>query len=370
VVNSTVQAKGANVTFVTPFSKKSITLMPGTDIIADPPVAESAALIDFAAVDARAMRSDKAGEIVPLLSSKPVDAGTVFGGPVPFPSVVNNTPSLDRISLLATRSAIFEDAGSEGDQIRSQNSHNGILSDRVGNERFRTARFGSNSTGFETSSAPSRDEERYLTSEINAFVWTDEALDDAGLTILSSSDKERVTAGGAETASLKTGQVLFAAAKDTTVETPFATVEISAGSVALVLANKNSLGVYDLHDSKKGSVRILHNNGELHLSPGRCAVITNDKSRSLHDTNPIEAIGYRNLHERSLKDNLKMYDAEFAPSHALNAVRPLKTLMASRNPKAKVLKGKLMKTTAVLWHMNAGQEYQLYLKPRTTALLP
>lgn len=437
---NTINAKGANVTFSSAFSRKGIQLISGVDILADPPVTSSPVLVTYARETSPIQLSSVSPSTETWLGTAGTRWNTGFGTSGTTEPLTANLSSysignsLERNSLLSSNSALI------------------------------------NSTSVGTASESSDDKQSFTTDVINAYVWTDEDLGIEGLSVLSrrqsdnlkvqgnqkqnfgdsltsespnasdsdsdatatdkrtadhpknSSDSdsnvtvaETRTAGhqnnssdspsdatvaetrtadhpttstnklhgavsssdsavktdGAEIASLRSGNVLFAPTKDTKVETPFGTVEINANSIALIIVNNSSLGVYDLHDSKKGSVSIRHGKRKVALSPGRCSVVTHNTTRSLHDVNPLEAIGYRAVSEHSINAGLKMYHAEFATAHAFSAVKPLKTLLSARNPKAKNMATRLMKTTAVLWQLSSGaNDFQLYPKPRTTAFLP
>jgi uncharacterized protein YkwD len=334
---NTATAKAANLTFVTPYSKKGVTLISGVDIIADPPVIESAASIETQV---------SGGSQSTLTAAHSTASYTTAALSNQFVTGTSSTP-------LANAGTTYGDA-----LITNTNARTTTANAYTANTNVPTA--GETASAGESNAASTNG---FIANEINALVWTDDDLDIEGLTLLSGNEKSE-----SESATLGKGHVLFAPKKDTSIKTPFGTVEIGANSIALVLASKNSLGVYNLHDSKKGSIKIKHNANNIALCPGRCAIFTTNASRSLHDVNPIEAIGYRNLSEHAMEHGLKVYSAEFATSHALNAVKPLKTIMTTNHPKAKSLSASLIKTTAILWHLNAAAgDYQLYPNPRATA---
>ncbi len=164
--------------------------------------------------------------------------------------------------------------------------------------------------------------------------------------------------------SLDKGAMLMAPDRNTIIDTPYGSVGVREGSVALVIAFNNGLGVYDLHDAKKDSVVITNGNHSTSLTPGRSAVLTNASVKSFEDVNPVRFVGYRRMATRSLSDQTKMYQAEFEMLSMVRGLKPLSGMVSSDNAKTRKTMDSLLKTTAILLELGHGGEQFSYYLPK------
>jgi len=203
----------------------------------------------------------------------------------------------------------------------------------------------------------------------NAYVWSDEDLGLESSSMLKSGSGSGTTSGISEIeiAKLRKGTIVLAPSKDTRLETPMGTVEVSKGSVALLVLDDSRLGVYDLHDAHKGSIRVINGSKSTTLSPGRCTVLTNRTQHGFERVNPMEAIGYKSVSSVHHGNGIKAFNAEFATTHAIGSVKPLMDIVGSKHENARRMSNKLMKTSAVLMHISAG-EFKTYAEPSVTAM--
>lgn len=207
---------------------------------------------------------------------------------------------------------------------------------------------------------------------LDAFVWCEK---DLGIcktaSLLPARAATNETTGSTnDLATLTGGSVLFAPQKHTKLKTPFGCVEMEAGTLSLLVATEHSLCLYDLHDTKKGSISLTVENKVFALSPGNCMVIAKQHVSSFHEVNPMEAVGYRRLKEANYGNNFKVFHSEFSVLHAMNVVKPLGLLMATSHPDGRRLTGQFLKTTAILLHLSGNcQEYTFYPKPSLSAYL-
>ncbi len=74
------------------------------------------------------------------------------------------------------------------------------------------------------------------------------------------------------TRTLQSGPLLLAPDKNEVVETPFGSVSVAAGSMALIVSSTKGLAVFNLHDSHKNAVVINGGGGTYAVNPGRSAV--------------------------------------------------------------------------------------------------
>ncbi len=222
----------------------------------------------------------------------------------------------------------------------------------------------------------------YLT---DAYVWSDEDLGLGSATMLSGSSANSGISGSTigatgtgngsapgvtstEVAKLRQGTIVLAPAKDTRIETPMGTIEVSKGSVALVVLDGTRLGVYDLHDERKGSVRVTAGARATTLSPGRCTVLTTRSNHGFERVNPMESVGYKSVAAVNHGNGIKAFNAEFATLHAIGSVKPLKEIMSSKHDNARRMSNKLMKTSAVLMHIGGNGDFRVYSEPSVTAM--
>lgn len=209
---------------------------------------------------------------------------------------------------------------------------------------------------------------------VDAFVWSDRTLGLSESMMIEprqaclAVDSNPEIASKVDTAELKSGAILFSPAKDTSVQTPFGTIEIAKGAVAFVMIDHEKLAVYDLHDDSKSSVNIISGAHVTSLHPGRCAFLTRHIHHDFERLNPLERVGYRSLsaHERN---GTKIFSCEFSTAHAINSIRPLQAVFDSNHPNARRISDRLLKTTAVLMHLGANrEEFRSYASPALAAM--
>jgi hypothetical protein len=167
---------------------------------------------------------------------------------------------------------------------------------------------------------------------------------------------------------LVAGAKVYAPAKAVTVETPSGQVKIAGGSLVLMVAGPLGLAVYDLHDSKKGSVQIYADGKEITLSPGRHALVSHTVNSEFADVNPIEMIPHRGVERRALSQGKSAFVSEFSILSAIDSVPSLRRLTNSKHAIAKKLSGDLFKTVAIVLSVGGSQEqFKYHARPQLTA---
>lgn len=168
--------------------------------------------------------------------------------------------------------------------------------------------------------------------------------------------------------SIKSGSALIAASKDMVVETADARVSIARDSVVFIVTGRHGTSVYDLHDSKRGGVKVDFGSQTVSLAPGRHATVCARRTGSYSAINPVEAIMHRDMNEVATANGVGAFTSEFSIHSAIQSVGSLKTIFASSHPECAKLSGRMMKTSAVLMHLSGSQEpFQQYLAPRMAA---
>jgi hypothetical protein len=174
------------------------------------------------------------------------------------------------------------------------------------------------------------------------------------------------TAAGARSVNLRRGSVVFAAAHDTLVTTPFGVVKIDAKSVVLMLAYRHGLTIFDLDDVHGQAVVVKAGDREVVLNPGTHTSITSDSVGGFEEINPAQLIGHRNIRERALGQGLKAFISEFSVVHAMQSVTTLTQLANSTHAHGRKVAGHMLKTAAILAQLNQTT-YEQVTRPAMTA---
>ncbi|MBS1993585.1 MAG: hypothetical protein JSS86_01095 [Cyanobacteria bacterium SZAS LIN-2] len=168
---------------------------------------------------------------------------------------------------------------------------------------------------------------------------------------------------------LEKGAMLLSPEQDTLIESPFGTVAVAAHSVALLVSYDRGLAVYDLHDSHTGAVAIRSHGAQVCLSPGRSAVLT-QAGGGFEEVNPVRTVGYRNLTNKTLGDNTKVYQGEFALLSVINGLKPFGEMAHSDNAKTRKTIDNVLKTAAILMQLDHSQNaFRCYAPKEVVALV-
>ena len=169
--------------------------------------------------------------------------------------------------------------------------------------------------------------------------------------------------------SLQRGSILASPEKDRSIETHFGSVKVGAGSVALIIAFSDGIAVYNLHDQKSDSVSVSAGGKRIKVLPGESAVIANESIGTLSEINPADAIAHRYVSSQPLENGFKAFKSQYSIPSAVSAILPLRELLQSNHPHAKRTAKQLLKTTAVLMHLQAGgSPFCRYPKPQVTCM--
>ncbi len=167
---------------------------------------------------------------------------------------------------------------------------------------------------------------------------------------------------------IKKGNVLFVPFRKTVVETPHGKVSLEANAVALVSVNDETLSVYDIEDSHKGSVAVEAHGHSMALAPGSHLTLAKTTKGEFAQVNNIEAIPHRNVASKDIANGVRVHSSEFSIAAAMKNIKPLQAMASSKHPQAKKVSSKLIKTTAILMHLGGGADYQHYFKAAITAM--
>ncbi len=108
------------------------------------------------------------------------------------------------------------------------------------------------------------------------------------------------------------GFVLFVPTSDISVQTREGVVQIPKGAAAWVMETGADVAIYDLHDNLlTGSVKVIVNNRQFTLSPGKEILLTRNNNESFDVLNPGKEIAYRSVRATDLGTGIKAYIADF-----------------------------------------------------------
>lgn len=155
---------------------------------------------------------------------------------------------------------------------------------------------------------------------------------------------------------LTKGYVLFTPANDIQVQTKEGIVSIPKGAVVWVMETGNDAAVYDLHDSMKNPVKVLVNNKEMVLAPGKQILLTRDSKASFDELNPGGNIGTRNVRTKEMGAGIKAYIADFTISGGATSVATIRSLLKSDNPEHQKAAHKMLKNAAILTDLGGYKE--------------
>lgn len=329
-----------------------ITLGQNVTIIADPPIPAGAVAPDFGHLQYATPGSStvEAAQIAPATTNLPLIANTAL----------NQIAAVPVLSMLGLNLPTVTQSGADTISVNRTT----ILDNRIGALRSQAAQaliaLGATADiqaeAVRVEKAPGT--KQYVDLDALTAAAKGNAFSIKGNTRLSGSVSNVVRH------SLDKGAMLMAPDHNTVIDTPYGSVGVREGSVALVIAFNNGLGVYDLHDTKKDSVVITNGNHSTSLTPGRSAVLTNASIKSFEDVNPVRFVGYRRMVTRSLSDQTKMYQAEFEMLSMVRGLKPLSSMVSSDNAKTRKTMDSLLKTTAILLELGHGGEQFSYYLPK------
>ena len=190
-------------------------------------------------------------------------------------------------------------------------------------------------------------------------IVTPSAADDAASGVLKRTMEEK--------SDLFEGITLFVPEQDMEVSTAHGDVHVGGKSVVLISANSESLAVYDVHDAKKKSIKVITGGNIYKLAPGRHVLISTDKSSEFASANALELIPHTDVKQLGTNEKLTVYQTEFSIPAAINSVSALKDLMNSKDPELHKIAGKVAKTASILLYMRTPN-YQQYFRPRVTTV--
>jgi hypothetical protein len=155
---------------------------------------------------------------------------------------------------------------------------------------------------------------------------------------------------------LERGPLLLSPQQNTLVETPYGTVSVSAGSVALIISADNGLSVYNLHDTHKNAVVVNYGKKPLSLMPECMAVVAKSSFKTFEEVNPAPFVAYRQVVGHDVSAETKLYQAEFNFESMVRGLPQLRKLMDSKIGAQRKTMGDMLKTGAIMTQLSQSSE--------------
>jgi len=175
---------------------------------------------------------------------------------------------------------------------------------------------------------------------------------------------------GGTDAHLERGSLLAVPAADTVVKTAYGDVSVAGKSVALIVATSRGLAVFNLDDRKSDAVTVKAGGKNISIRPGTSAFIVSESVRSLEQINPVQLVSHRRIYEQQLGQGLKAFRSEFAVQSAFAALKPLRHMVRSTDKQTRETANHLLKTISILVQLQSGgEDFKRVLRPQLTAMV-
>lgn len=171
-----------------------------------------------------------------------------------------------------------------------------------------------------------------------------------------------------DTHNMDSDSAVVVATRDMKVVSPVGSVNIAAGAIAFITTDNGRLSVYDLEDRHKGSVVVETDGRQISLCPGTHLTVTRDGAKQYADINPVEMILHRSMNRQVGNANSTIFHSEFSIPSAIEAIKPLMSIIKSNNVEAKKIRERLMKTAAIRLQLGGSAPYSVHAKTRVVAL--
>ncbi len=154
------------------------------------------------------------------------------------------------------------------------------------------------------------------------------------------------------------GAVVFTPTHDLSLTTPHGSLSIKQGSVVFVVFDNQSMSIFNLHDIRQNAVSWIDNSSSnvVRLRPAQHLSISTADAKDFCLVNPVESFEYRGIRRSQLADGASVFTSEFSLPTAFRKITPINRCFASKAKTAKRMSSNLLKTTAILAHLDASSE--------------
>ncbi|MBX9668115.1 MAG: hypothetical protein K2X93_10875 [Candidatus Obscuribacterales bacterium] len=154
------------------------------------------------------------------------------------------------------------------------------------------------------------------------------------------------------------GAVVFTPTHDLSLTTPHGSLSIKQGSVVFVVFDNQSMSIFNLHDNRQSAVSWTDKSSSnvVRLRPAQHLSISTADAKDFCLVNPVESFEYRGIRRSQLADGASVFTSEFSLPTAFRKITPINRCFASKAKTAKRMSSNLLKTTAILAHLDSSSE--------------
>ncbi len=147
-------------------------------------------------------------------------------------------------------------------------------------------------------------------------------------------------------------------------------IQIKKGSIVLLTNDSNIQSVYCLHDNSDNSVLVKFTDRSISLKPGQhISLVKSVNCSDFSLVNLVSNCGYRNIQERNIAPNLKIFISEFSIPSLILSAKPLHDLFTSKSKDkyATSIKSKILKTASIIYQNSYYKGLYIQMNKMNTA---
>ncbi len=154
------------------------------------------------------------------------------------------------------------------------------------------------------------------------------------------------------------GAVVFTPTQDLDLTTPHGLLSIKKDSIVLVIFDHQSMSIFNLHDIRQNSVSWSDSRSSkvVQLRPAQHLSVSTADAKDFCLVNPVESFEYRGIRRAQLSHGHSVFTSEFSLPTALRYITPINRCFASKGKTEKRMSTNLLKTTAILAHLDSSSE--------------
>ena len=162
-----------------------------------------------------------------------------------------------------------------------------------------------------------------------------------------STPGSQYSLSGKDAIRLAAGSLLIDSHRPITVSTPMATTIVRSGTLLLVRVQAGNDRILIVHDNNHGKAKLVCEKFFIRLAPGEDALVT-DHEPAYREIVGHDEIGRRRVKVHNIHGDSHVTTSEYSILQALERDPLLYELCRSRHRRDRTLKGKIIKTAAIL----------------------
>jgi hypothetical protein len=148
---------------------------------------------------------------------------------------------------------------------------------------------------------------------------------------------------------LRQGVVFFMPKSPITVQIREGIVKIPGGAHVWINETGADGVVCDFHDNLyTGSVKVIANNKELVLSPGKQVLLTRNNTADFESLNPCNALNCQNVRSSDVGAGIKVFICDFSISNGMARIPVIYNMLRSQDPAQRKAAWQMIKNATIL----------------------